>query len=365
MLDRRRWLLLWTCTPALAQKTWNCRLVYDGREKLTFTALSGLGDFAIVGAFEDREKTARNLLLITTNSGKDWRVAALPEKARSLFARDHSLIWLVSETGLWQSRDEGESWTLRHRAQGLQRAHFVNDALGYAVGASKTVLKTGNGGAGWTPVPEAAASDSKSDTTVFEWIDFVSPRVGVITGASRPPRTGNTSEAPFWRDPNRSLRRPEWPGICITLETRDGGVTWKSSKTSLFGRISRMRYSQDGRGMILVEFHDRFDWPSEVYSMNLATGASERVFRKKDRAVTDLLLFPGGMSMLAAVEPPADPSRSVQGRLHLLEGSGGKIWTEVRLPSEIPAARAWMAGSQTGGIWVACDSGYVLRCESG
>lgn len=298
--------------------------------------------------------------LYTSRDGFTWTASPIPAPAASLaFSGDN--LWLVSAKGLHASSDEGKTWRLAHKADALNRVTFADTHHGYATGARKTILETTDAGRTWTPLAAAAEPSTNPHTTTFHWADFVTPRVGVITGASLPARKGLTGPLPAWRDPKRAQRRPEVPSASLTLETRDGGRTWKHSATSLFGRITRVRYSRDAHGLALVEFHDRFDYPSEVFSIDLRTGASQRAFRRKDRAVTDLLLFPGPSAVLAAIEPPADPAVASQGLLRLLVSSNLQDWDEQSTSREINAGRAWLAGWTPDDVWAATDTGAVLH----
>jgi hypothetical protein len=188
----------------------------------------------------------------------------------------------------------------------------------------------------------------------------VTPRAGIITGTSRPPRKGNTGPLPAWRDPMASLRRREWPGASITLETRDAGATWKHSVTSLFGRITRVRYSRDGHGLAVVEFHDAFEWPAEVFGIDIRTGESKRVFREADRAVTDAVVFSAARAYLAAISPPPAPAESDLGKLRVLHSADLESWNEMELPGDFAAGRALFA-AQSDELWLATDTGYVLK----
>ena len=113
-------------------------------------------------------------------------------------------------------------------------------------------------------------------------------------------------------EPDRAQKRRQWPAVSLVLETRDGGATWNPSATSMFGQITRIRLTADRRGLALVEFRDAFEWPSEVHRLDTRSGKCERTFRRKDRAVTDVLLMDRGPGYLAAIQPqgalPACPS---------------------------------------------------------
>lgn len=298
-----------------------------------------------------------------SEDGFQWKTAGTPGTAVSMvYAGDD--LWMVTEAGLHVTADGGKNWRLAHKAEGLTMVAFAGAQHGYATGARKTVLETVDGGATWAPLEAASAPETNAETTAYHWVDFVTPRVGVITGASRPPRKGLTGPLPAWRDPNGKERRAETPSASITLETRDGGKAWKHSSTSLFGRITRVRYSRDGRGLALVEFHDRFAYPCEVFSIDLRTGASERALRRKDRAVTDLVLFAGPRAVLAGVEPPSDAARSTLGTVRMLHSADLKEWTEQPVDKEIAAGRVWLAGWSADELWAATDTGAVLHWKA-
>ena len=44
----------------------------------------------------------------------------------------------------------------------------------------------------------------------------------------------------------------------------------------------------------MFSYADSFEWPSEVYRLDLTTGKSESVFKQKDRRVTDAAIFADG-----------------------------------------------------------------------
>jgi photosystem II stability/assembly factor-like uncharacterized protein len=297
--------------------------------------------------------------------GDDFRLYPTPEPFSSVATPRKGILWATGERGIWHSRDEGKSWKLHTEVTALRVILFPFPNRGYALGSEKTVLETTDAGEHWEPLPAAAEPSTATANTTYWWIDFPTPRAGILTGSSRPPRHGRTSDLPAWRDPDPEERRKEWPAVSITLETRDGGETWKHSVTSLFGLITRIRYSKEGRGLVLMEFHDAFAYPSEVYAIDLKKGgASERAFRRPDRAVTDLLLFNGPRAVLATIEPPGNPARSTLGRLHFYESGDLSQWTEMPLPAPVDAGRVWLCGGNPDDLWAVTDTGVFLRYRS-
>ncbi len=86
------------------------------------------------------------------------------------------------------------------------------------------------------------------------------------------------------------MSRRETPHLSYTMVTHDGGKTWRAGSTSLFGQVTRARFSADGPGLGLIEYGDSATFPSEVYKLDWMTGKSQTVFRDKRYAITDVWL---------------------------------------------------------------------------
>jgi hypothetical protein len=124
-----------------------------------------------------------------------------------------------------------------------------------------------------------------------------------------------------------------------------------------------VRLAADGSGIALLRFEGRFDYPSVVVHLDWKTGASKVVYRQKDRVVTDLAVVDGG-AVLAAVEPPGSLANTpVPGKLRMLRGSRLTSWKEMKVDYRAAARRAVLA-SQGSDLWVATDTGMILKLES-
>jgi hypothetical protein len=236
----------------------------------------------------------------------------------------------------------------------------VDPQRGWAVGSFRTFYETQDGGVHWSRVKVAEQLNMGVQSTHFSWVDFMNPQVGIVTGFSRPLRL-RESPVPDWLDPESALKRRQWPGLSVSLETRDSGRTWKQSVASLFGSISRLRLSPNGLGLGLVDFFDAFDWPSEVYLLDLKTGANTRVFREKNRVVTDIELLPSG-GLIAAVETPGQMQRTpIPGRLRILTSSNFRTWRDTLVDYRAVARRAILAVAGGQQAWAATDTGMILK----
>jgi hypothetical protein len=318
-----------------------------------------------LGVLERGRGRLQAVQLRTVDSGGTWRIENLKDTGISLFFLDGRLGWMVGAEGIWKTLDGGVAWRRIARRKGLLRVYFLDEQRGWAVGAEKQVLKTTDGGESWEKVPEAAEPQADAERTTYNWITFASPSFGIIVGNHSPDRDGS-SRLPPWMEPERVRERRELPSTTISLQTVDGGKTWKPSMASLFGRMTRVRLLPGGRGLAIVEFTGRFEYPSEVYRLELSEGKSTRIFRRSDRRVTDALLFHDGSAILAAVEPQGTlQTLPIPGRLHVLRSDDLENWTEMDVDYRAVARRAVMCRSPGGKLWIATSEGMILRWEGG
>jgi hypothetical protein len=113
----------------------------------------------------------------------------------------------------------------------------------------------------------------------------------------------------------------------------------------------------------LIEFKDQFEFPSEVYRVELGSGRSERAFRQKDRAITDVHLFAGeNGGLIAGYEVSGPIFRSpIPGKLKVLASDDLDTWTEVPVDYRAVAHRAMISGPDKSHLWIATDTGMILR----
>lgn len=360
----RRWVaLLALATLASAGERWGIRYFYDEDESsLTLNDLQFPSPHRGVAAgyltIKDRSRPAA----LVTSDGEHWTMTQPPDIAVSLFFLNETLGWMVGRNGLYRTEEAGRSWKKVRSPEGILRVFFLDENRGWAVGLNKGVYATEDGGISWTRVEAADQPKANRDTTVYAWIAFANARDGLITGWNRPPRRDEQRRLPDWMEPERAARRRQWPSLSIILDTRDGGATWRPSVTSMFGQVTRVRLAEDGRGLGLVEFSESFNWFSEVFRLDWRTGKSERCFRRADRDVTDVALIAGGPAYLAAVEPPSDKVRlPIPGKLKVLRSRDLANWEEMEVDYRAVARRAVLAAAAPDQIWLATDTGMLLK----
>lgn len=103
-------------------------------------------------------------IAITDDDGATWSLVNVGTtnaqyflNGGTIFALDSFHIWAVTTGGyIYFSEDAGESWTAQQSgvltAQNLRGVHFLNERVGYVVGASNVFLYTLDGGANWSSV---------------------------------------------------------------------------------------------------------------------------------------------------------------------------------------------------------------------
>ncbi len=345
--------------PAFAGERWRMQYFHD-KDDTTFrivdlkfpTADQGM----VVGVIADRggasEKRAG---FVTADGGQTWSPISLPGKPISLFFLNDRVGWLVSEDHIWKTADLGRTWKGGGGFQGVLAVYFMDENRGWACGTKKSIYETQDGGATWKKTPTADEPQTTRDYTVYSSIAFGDAKHGLIAGWSKPPRR-------LPPGPALDVRPREVPSTGILLDTPDAGATWKVQTVSMFGQITRVRLAPDGRGLGLIEFFDRFQWPSDVFQIKWRTGESVRVFRKEDREVTDFALAPDGPAYIAAIEPPGTMAHGpVPGKLKILRSDNLTDWTEMEVDYRAVARRAFLAAPDATHAWVATDTGMILK----
>ena len=301
------------------------------------------------------------VMLVTSDQGERWSLVPVKEVPRSIYFLDEFTGWFVGEKSIWKTEESGRSWQkLNNAPKEMTRVWFLSRERGWAVGGQKQVFETSDGGETWKPLAAAALPKMNPDFSSYSVISFADKKIGMIAGWSDPPRRG---ELPGWMDPAKSRDRPQWPTTMALLQTVDGGDTWSASTASIFGQMTQVSFAPNGLSLGLIEFKDNFAFPSEVFLASRGkNGKNERVFREANRAITDVLIAPGGVCYLAGTEVTGTVRDSpIPGKLKILKSSDLKSWTEMPVDYRADAHRAMLTAPDAENVWVATDTGMLLK----
>jgi hypothetical protein len=323
----------------------------------------------------DSSRHPRFVALVTSDGGEHWTQSPIKEFPRSIFFLNDSLGWMVTDESIWFTEESGRSWKklsdqvrapkkANYKGGLLDRVYFLDEKHGFGAGYYKTAVETKDGGVTWTPIEEAGKPTANPQYAFYGRITFSPDRkLGLMVGGSIPPRREDLFRPPLpsWMEPERAATRRQIPTLTLMLETLDGGATWHSQSAPLFGTIHALQVA-DKEGLALFQFNDSFEWPSEVNRMELSKGTSSRVFREKNRRVTDLLLFPGPQVFLAAVEPTGKLNTTpIPGKVKMLSSTDYQKWVETPVDYKASARNVVLAGPDPKHLWAGTDTGMILH----
>lgn len=365
-----------------ADPQWKIQYFYDklhevlNIEDLAFP--SAQHGVAVGGIFDEAlPKKPRPVAVVTADGGEHWTLVPLHDHARSVFFLNDSTGWIVGDDAIWFTDQAGQSWKkvgdqkkpdkkIGPAPPGglIERVWFLDEQHGFAVGFQKSAFQTTDGGKTWTALDAAAKPPASPAHAAYTQIAFDGPNTGLIMGGSTPPRADDP-HFPTWMEPERAVRRRPAQSTTLLIETHDAGKTWESNTTDLYGSIINLRLS-GAIGLAVFSFNESFEYPTEVYRLDLKGANSDRVFREKDRRVTDAALFPGTHAFLATVEPPGRLNVApIPGKVHILTSSNLTDWTEMHVDYKANARAVMLAGPDADHQWAATDTGMILHLLPG
>jgi photosystem II stability/assembly factor-like uncharacterized protein len=357
------WLLAAGVSPLTAQK-WQIQYFYD-QAKSTFVVsdmqFSSDARGVAVGVIK-RGNHEEPTSVVTADGGQHWQTVALKEVPVSLFFLNENLGWMVTAKGLWQTVEAGRTWTKLPKLPGeIYRVYFADDTHGWAIGHRKAALETHDGGKTWSSLSAAAADYGEDiEYSAYTWITFATPRLGLITGWNIPPRRFGP-DLPDWVDPDSTLHQRDTPHLSYTLATKDGGAKWTPSSSSLFGTIARVRFAPGGKGLGLMQYSETFRYPSEVYSIEWPGGGTRTVYRDPKFAVTDIWLATDGTAYLAGTAVRGQLRSVIPQKVQVLTSKDFENWTPIPVDYRAEATSAILAAAGDENIWMATDTGMILK----
>ena len=352
-------------TVLVAAEHWKVQYFYDqNKSTLAIVDLqfpSATRGVAVGTIVEGRRR--RHVSIVTSDGGAHWQLVDLKDQPISLFFLSENLGWMVTDKGLWETTEAGKSWRkIPGLPSNMVRVHFTDEKHGIAVGAKKRVDVTEDGGAHWTPMPAAAEPPGEDKYSVYNWIAFATPNVGLVSGWNQPPRH-NAPLFPEWMSPVEAMSQRETPHLSYSLVTNDGGKTWTPHSSSVFGAISRIRFGPTGQGLGLIEYSNAFRFPAEAYKIDWKTGKSATVFRDRKFAISDVWLTPDGTAYLSGVIVAGELRNVVPGKVQVLRSKDYASWSEIPVDYRASANRTTLAVFDSDHMWMATDNGMILKLE--
>jgi len=312
------------------------------------------------GVTVEKNDHEKGTVLVTSDGGKQWSFVEFKDRPLSMFFLNESVGWIAAEHGAWETQESGRTWKkVEGLKKGIQRIYFTSPSHGYAIGYPNALYETTDGGKTW---PKLAATPdvtlAKSEAVSYDCIDFMGNH-GLIMGRVIGPES---DRLPAWIDPQQGKWRRERKSIVVGIETFDGGKSWKSNTATSYGSLAEMKLLSTGAALVLFQYKDTFDVPSNLLRVKVGLKSPESVFGEHDRAVTDFLLLPAGDTFVASVVPPGNSNQvPIPGKLKILRSKNLKVWVEMDADYRAVAQRAVLAAVDAHHVWVATDTGMILN----
>lgn len=307
------------------------------------------------GLIDDKKGHEQGTVIVSSDSGEHWSQYDVKERPLSLFFLNDSQGWMVTDRGLWSTEEGGRSWVKIQSRKGILQTWFLDANHGYIAGVKGLLEETTNGGKSWARL---GASDKLEgeQTLNFDIIQFRGQH-GIIVGA--PEAAAPELENAILEPGNEGSAR----GKISVLETVDGGKTWNSGMIPVDGELAQLRMS--GKGFVvslLLYSNPRSPVASYVFKAELGNRQGRTIFAERDRVATDIALLTNGAAILATVEPPGNSTQApIPGKLKMFESGDLKVWREVDVDYRVLAQRAVIAAPNAKNIWVATDTGAILK----
>jgi photosystem II stability/assembly factor-like uncharacterized protein len=345
---------LWLAFSAYAEPRWNIQFLYDHADS----------NFAIqdlecptpkhcvaAGWIDDKKGHEQGAVVVSSDAGQHWSQYETKERPISLFFLNDGLGWMVTDRGLWSTVEGGRAWTKIQSRKGIIATWFLDASHGYLAGVKGLLEETADGGKTWTKL---AAADKIPDPQWITYgiVTFRGPH-GIIVGGPDPSAPALSDVAPR----SRGLAK------MAVLETLDGGRKWTAGTISMDGELAQLKISDKGFVVSLIQYSDpKIKVGSAMYKTPLGSRDGSLIFAERDRMVTDFVLLDDARAVVAAIEPPGDSSLvPIPGKLRILRSDNLKIWQEMDVDYRAVAQHAVIAAPDAQNIWVATDTGAILK----
>ena len=345
---------LWPAFCASAAPRWNIQFTYDRADSnfaIEDIECPTVQHCVAAGSIDDKKGRDEGAVVVTSDGGLHWTQFPVKERPVSLFFLNEGLGWMVTDKGLWSTDEGGRAWIKIQSRKGILQAWFLDANRGYIAGLKGLVQQTTDGGKSWV---QLQASEKAPDPQSFNYdiISFQGTH-GIIVGAP-------DASAPVLSNP-KSESIPS--GKLVVLETQDGGKNWSYGTIAVYGELAQLKLSSRGFVVSLILYADpRYPVSSAVFETPLGSPDGHVIFAERDRAATDIALLSDGSAVLAAVEPPGTSTQvPIPGKLKMLESSNLKVWREMDVDYRAVAQRAVIAAPDPQHIWVATDTGAILK----
>jgi hypothetical protein len=344
---------LWPSVFAFAAPRWKIQFLFDRADSnfaIEDIQCPTAQHCVAAGLIDDKKGHEAGTVVVTSDGGMHWSQYEVKERPVSLFFLNDSVGWMVTDKGLWSTVEGGRSWIRLQQRKGILETWFLDTNRGYIVGLKGLAQETADGGKTWSTL-QASANAPGALQFNYDIVAFQGDR-GIIVGT--PDRS-----APVFFDP---APEPSGKGKIGVLETRDGGKKWTYGALPVDGELAQLRISNSFVVSLILYSDPKYPVASAVFKTPFGSPDGRVIFAERDRAATDIALLSNGGAVLASIEPPGNSTQvPIPGKLKMFESSNFKVWREMDVDYRVVAQRALIAAPDAQHMWVATDTGAILK----
>ena len=117
-------------------------------------------------------------------------------------------------------------------------------------------------------------------------------------------------------------------------------------------------------GFALLQFPDSSQRAAELFKMDLETNKNTSVYQDPLRPARDFAVLPDGELIVAAVEKPGKANNlPIPGKLKMMRSGSLKTWLNMDVDYRAVAGRIILAAPDSNNMWVATDTGMILKLQ--
>jgi hypothetical protein len=119
---------------------------------------------------------------------------------------------------------------------------------------------------------------------------------------------------------------------------------------------------QKSEALAVVEYFGKSKFPTELFKLDLDGLKTQPVFRQTDRVARDAVVLPDGEVLVAAIERLGELSEvPIPSKLKMMHSTDLETWLPESADYRAVAMRPMLAAADAHNIWVATDTGMILK----
>jgi len=311
-----------------------------------------------VGVIVENDGRSRPYGVVTRDGGEHWNPARPEDLPVSLFFLNENEGWMVTERGLWNTQNAGQTWKKIKSGTGWLAVAFTDPVHGWLAGNRRLIEATSDGGAHWSLVSQLTQYDGFPQDLSFEYVHFYDPLNGEVIG--EPSGVADDRSLPDWMNPEMTRYRTPARGGVFGGRTSDGGRTWTLNTIDPGRRLAVATFPEPGR-----------DWfvfippPTELYSditeHDWKSGLNTTLQRMNDARISDVVTGADGSVVIAEIAIAGRLADTpVPGKVRILQGDSLTQLHEETVDYRAVARRIVLV--RAGAHWFAAtDTGMILR----